>query len=225
MNISFLTTTLLFRGMSPEEAKGMLDCLGAREKLCQKGELIFRAGEHIDSMGLVLSGSVHISIDDLWGNSTLLGRVEPGQLFAETYACIPGEPLLVNVTASEDSDILFLNAARVMTTCKSACPYHSRLVQNLLQITALKNLALSTRSLHTSPKTIRGRLVSYLSEQARRSGSSRFTIPFDRQQLADYLGVDRSALSNELGKMKHEGLLSCEKNRFDLRQPAENVSG
>jgi CRP-like cAMP-binding protein len=169
-------------------------------------------------MGLVLSGSVNISIDDMWGKSTILVHADPGQLFAETYACIPGEPLMVNVTASEKADILFLNAAKLMTTCKNACPYHNRLIQNLLQISAVKNLALSRRSVHTSPKSIRGRLVSYLSEQAKRSGSYQFTIPFNRQQLAEYLGVDRSAMSNELSKMQKDGIVDFDRNRFTLKQ-------
>lgn len=216
MNYKFLTTTLLFRGMSADEAKAMLSCLNAHERQYKKGEIIFHAGESIDSMGLVLSGSVNIAIDDLWGNSTILGRSAPGQLFAETYACIPGEHLMVNVTANENSNVLFLNASRLMTTCENACPYHSRLVQNMLQITALKNLALSMRNVHTSSKSIRGRLVSYFTEQAKRNGSYQFTIPFNRQQLAEYLGVDRSAMSNELSKMKRDGIISYEKNSFSL---------
>jgi CRP-like cAMP-binding protein len=216
MDDVFLANTALFRGSSPEEAHAMLSCLGAYEKQYKKGEMICRAGDYISSMGLVLSGGVNISVDDLWGNSTILGRAAPGQLFAETYACVPGEPLMVNVTASENSEILFMNAAKVMTTCKNACPFHSRLIQNLLQISASKNLALSRRSIHTASKSIRGRLVSYLSEQAKRSGSRRFTIPFNRQELADYLGVDRSALSSELSRMQKDGLLTYHKNTFEL---------
>jgi len=196
----------------------MLACLGAHERQYGKGETIFRAGECAESMGLVLSGGVNIEIDDLWGNKTILGHVEPGQLFAETYACIPGEPLMVNVVASERSGVLFLNAAKLLTTCQNSCAHHNRLIQNLLQVFAQKNLALSRRSLHTSPKTIRGRLLSYLSEQAKRSGSYQFAVPFNRQQLADYLGVDRSAMSNELSKMQRDGILRCERSRFTLKR-------
>jgi len=218
MDLSFLTNTMLFRGTTPEEAKSMLACLGAHERQYGKGETIFRAGECAESMGLVLSGGVNIEIDDLWGNKTILGHVEPGQLFAETYACIPGEPLMVNVVASERSGVLFLNAAKLLTTCQNSCAHHNRLIQNLLQVFAQKNLALSRRSLHTSPKTIRGRLLSYLSEQAKRSGSYQFAVPFNRQQLADYLGVDRSAMSNELSKMQRDGILRCERSRFTLKR-------
>jgi len=218
MNYQFLTNTMLFRGMSAEEIASVLSCLGAYEKKYRKDEIIYHAGECIENIGFVLSGSVNITIEDMWGNSTILGRSAPGQLFAETYACIPGEPLMVNAIASENSEIMFLNAMRIMTTCKNACPYHNKLIQNLLKISALKNLALSRRSVHTSSKSIRSRLLSYLSEQSRRSASCQFTIPFNRQQLADYLSVDRSALSNELSKMQKDGLLTYSKNSFCLKQ-------
>ena len=118
----------------------------------------------------------------------------------------------------EKCAILFLDAARLLTSCSNACTHHAKLIRNLLQISAHKNLTLSRRILHTSSKSIRGRLLSYLSEQAKQSGSYQFTIPFNRQQLADYLGVDRSAMSNELSKLQREGLLTFEKNRFSLAQ-------
>jgi CRP-like cAMP-binding protein len=217
MNLHFLVNTALFRGTSEKEAETMLPCLDAVEKKYQKGELIYHTGECVRSVGLVLSGGVNIVLDDFSGNSSILNHADPGQIFAETYACIPGEPLMVDVVADEDSEILFLNVSRLMNVCRNACPYHNRLIQNLLQIAAMKNLALSRRSMHTSSKTIRGRLLSYLSEQAKHSGSSRFTIPFNRQELAEYLGVDRSAMSNELSKMQKEQLISFSKNSFQLK--------
>lgn len=209
---------MLFRGTTEEEARAMLGCLGAFTRQYEKGETICRAGEATQNMGLVLRGSVNIESDDVWGNRSILGQAGPGELFAEAYAGIPGEALLVNVVAAGRCEVLFLDAARLLTTCASSCAHHSRLIRNLLQITAQKNLALSRRILHTSAKTIRGRLLSYLSEQAKKAGSYRFTIPFNRQQLADYLSVDRSALSNELSKMQSDGLLTYEKNTFVLRQ-------
>jgi CRP-like cAMP-binding protein len=214
MDAQFLANTLLFKGTSPQEAKSMLKCLAAYEKNYKKGEIILQAGSLINSIGLVLSGGVDIEIDDAWGGNTILSYVKPGQLFAETYACIPGEPLLVNVRAVQNTTVLFLNAEKLMTTCSSCCSYHNKLIQNLLQISAHKNLSLSRRSIHTSAKSIRGRLLSYLSEQVKVNGSYEFTIPFDRQQLADYLGVERSALSNELSKMQKDGLISFHKNEF-----------
>lgn len=217
MNYHFLTGTMLFRGANAEEAEAMLACLGSFERHYGKGETVCRAGEHTEYMGLVLSGSVNIELDDLWGNKTILGHVGAGQLFAETYACIPGEALLVSVVACEACEVLFLSAARLLKTCTNSCAHHTRLIRNLLQISAQKNLELSHRSLHTAPKSIRGRLLSYFSACAKRAGSYRFSIPFNRQQLADYLGIDRSAMSNELSKMQRDGLLSYDKNTFVLK--------
>lgn len=216
MDIFFLTNTALFRGTTLEEAQAMLSCLGSYTKQYKKGDTIYHAGEVAEDMGLVINGSIDIECDDVWGNRSILDRVERGQIFAETYACIPGETMLVNVVAAEKCEILFLNAARLLTTCADSCTHHNKLIKNLLQISAQKNLSLSRRILHTSSKSIRGRLLSYLSEQAKKNGSYQFTIPFNRQQLADYLSVDRSALSNELSKMQNEGILHYEKNAFVL---------
>lgn len=217
MNFSFLTKTLLFRGTTETEAEAMLQCLGSYTKRYAKGEIIYRAGEVIENMGMVLSGSVHIENDDVWGNKSILSLVGAGQMFAETYACIPGEPLMINVTAAEKTEVLFLNTSRLLQTCTSSCTHHNKLIKNLLQISAQKNLILSRRILHTSSKSIRGRLLSYLSEQVMQSGNYQFTIPFNRQQLADYLGVDRSAMSSELSKMQRDGILMYKKNTFVLK--------
>ena len=216
MDTAALCKTALFRGSSPEEGEAMLACLGAERRQYAKGEMVCRVGDVISSMGVVLRGSLLIQTDDLWGNTAVLDRVGPGQIFGEAYACALGEPLMVDVVAADGSEVLFLNVERVLNVCSNACGHHNRLVRNLLSISAQKNLALSRKIFHTSSKTIRGRLLSYLSDQAVRSGSSTFTIPFNRQQLADYLNVDRSAMSNELGKMQRDNLLRVEKNRFQL---------
>lgn len=216
MDTAALCKTALFRGSSPEEVEAMLACLGAERRQYAKGEMVCRVGDVISSMGVVLRGSMLIQTDDLWGNTAVLDRVGPGQIFGEAYACALGEPLMVDVVAADGSEVLFLNVERVLNVCSNACGHHIRLVRNLLSISAQKNLALSRKIFHTSSKTIRGRLLSYLSDQAVRSGSSTFTIPFNRQQLADYLNVDRSAMSNELGKMQRDNLLRVEKNRFQL---------
>lgn len=194
----------------------MLNCLGAMERGYAKGEQIYHSGDYVTDLGMVLSGSILIQTDDLWGNTTVLDKIGPGQIFAETYACVPGEPLMVDVVAAEESQVLFLNVERVLQVCPHTCAHHSKLIRNLLLLSAQKNLNLSRKIFHTASKTIRGRLLSYLSYQARRSGSPSFTIPFNRQQLADYLNVERSALSNELSKMQRDGLLVVERNRFTL---------
>ncbi len=216
MDFVNLSKTALFRGATPREVEEMLACLGASQRHFSKGELICRAGDVVTALGMVLSGSVLIENDDLWGNTTVLDCVGPGQIFAETYACAAGEPLMVNVAAAVPAQVLFLEVSRVLRVCPHACAHHGKLVRNLLSISAQKNLSLSRKIFHTSSKSIRGRLLSYLSYQAVRSGSRSFTIPFNRQQLADYLNVDRSALSNELGKMRRDGLIRVEKSRFEL---------
>ena len=216
MNYDFLAQTPLFQGVSPQEMEAMLVCLGGDVRRYAKGQIICRMGETVTSLGVVLSGSVLIESGDVWGNTTVLDCVGPGQIFAETYACSPGEPLMVSVVAAEAVQVLFLNVGRVLQSCSSACVHHGVLIRNLLALSAQKNLNLSRKIFHTSPKTIRGRLLSYLSYLSLRSGSSTVTIPFNRQQLADYLNVDRSALSNELGKMQRDGLIRVERSRFTL---------
>ena len=214
MDLALLAASTLFRGLTPEEIETVLPCLRTKEKTFEKGTLIYAAGDCVSELGVVLSGSVSIESDDLWGNRTILDCVEPGRVFAETYACVPGEPLMVNAAAREKTSVLFLDAAHILKTCTSACEHHQKIIRNLLMISAQKNLNLSRRSLHTAPKSIRGRVLSYLSYQARRQGKAGFDIPFNRQQLADYLNVDRSALSAELGKMQKEGLIKVKKNHF-----------
>lgn len=218
MDLQDLENTELFRGATRAEIEEMLRCLNTEVRRYRKGEVILWVGDRTRRLGLVLSGGVTLEYDDAWGNRTVLGHVGDGQVFAETYACLPGEPLMVNAVAAGETRVLFLDVGRLFSG-QSVCIHQRVLVRNLLNITARKNLALSRRSFYTSSKTIRGRLLSYLSDQAVLQGSRCFSIPFDRQQLADYLGVDRSALSNELGKMRREGLLTVRKNTFELLDP------
>ena len=220
MDYQFLAGILLFQGLSPDVLPDLLAGLGAGTRFYPRGEAVLRTGDRTGRLGLVLSGGVNIESVDVWGSRSILGHVGPGQVFAETYACLPGEPLMVDAVAAQRTEVLFLNTARLLRTCPSACAHHAALIRNLLAVTSQKNLALSRRIFHTSPKTIRGRLLSYLSAQALRENSRSFAIPFDRQQLADYLGVDRSALSAELGRMRAEGLIRFRKNEFELlREP------
>lgn len=216
MDYLFLSKTILFHGASPEEVRMMLDCLGTETRRYQRGSIVYHMGDVVNSMGILLSGSVSIENDDVWGNKSILDKIGPGQVFAETYACVPNEPLMISIVATEPTEILFLDMSRVLHICSNACSLHNQLIRNLLSVALQKNLSLSRRIFHTSSKSIRGRLLSYLSFQATQHGSCDFRIPFSRQQLADYLSVDRSALSNELGKMQKEGLLRVERNHFTL---------
>lgn len=212
-----LSDTQLFRGIKEHEIESLLQCLAAEKKSYRKGAVILAEGTCTENIGFVLSGMAIISCDDLWGNTSILGNVSPGSVFAEVYACIPGEPLQITVSAAEDTTVLFMNVGRVLSACTNACPFHTQLVRNLLTVCAHKSLQLSRRILHTSSKSIRGRLTSYFSECARRSGSSSFDIPFNRQQLADYLGVDRSAMCSQLSKMQKDGIIEYQRNHFSLK--------
>ena len=212
-----LTNTQLFRGMQEPEITSLLGCLNAAERNFQKGETILSEGSITENIGIVLSGMAVISCNDIWGNTSILGNAAPGSVFAEVYACIPGQPALVTVSAAEDTSVLFLNVGRVLTTCTNACPFHTRLIRNLLTVCAHKSLQLSQRIRHTSSKSIRGRLMSFFSECARHSGSNSFLIPYNRQQLADYLNVDRSAMCNELSKMQKEDVIEYNRNHILLK--------
>lgn len=222
MNTFFLANTQLFRGISESEIEELLLCLSAYERKFNKGDVIFRAGSPIDEFGLVLSGSVNIVVNLYWGNSIIFGHVGKGEVFSENYAAVPGKELLCDVVACEDTRVLFLKMQNVMTTCRKGCAYHNRIIQNMLRISAQKNLNMSSRMMHTASKSLRERLLSYFSEQALERGSAHFTIPFNRQQLADYLAVNRSAMSNELSKMQEEGLITFRKNEFILNEAARD---
>jgi len=221
MDFLFLSQTALFRGCSPRETADMLQCLRAERRVYEKDRVICHAGDTVEALGLVLSGGVNIESVDVWGSRSILGHVGPGQVFAETYACLPGEPLMVDAVAAQRTEVLFLNIGKVLTTCTNACPFHAKLIQNLLTVCAAKNLQLSQRILHTTPKGIRARLMSYFSECVKRAGQYSFDIPYNRQQLADYLGVDRSAMCSELSRMQREGLLTYHKNHFSVHEALE----
>ncbi|WP_294730424.1 Crp/Fnr family transcriptional regulator [uncultured Faecalibaculum sp.] len=223
MDTNFLMHTRLFRGIREQEAAHLIECLGGQEQSFEKGEVIFHAGSPITRIGLVLSGSVNMVVPLYWGASRIFGHMAAGEIFGENYAAVPGKELVGDIVAAQSSRILFLDLRKVYTVCSHGCPFHHRLIENLLQISAQKNLQLAERMLHTSSRTIRDRVLSYLSAQSREHGSAHFTIPFDRQQLADYLGVERSALSAELGKMKKEGLISFRKNEFRLMQQPDDA--
>ena len=218
MDTRQLQQSMLFRGMTELEITKALQVLEAHEKSFQKGETLLIAGTITERMGLVLGGSVTIESNDAWGNRTIISHVGQGQVFAETYALLENEPLLVDVTASEDCRVFFLRGGRIQSLKNSLKPWALKYITNLLTISMHKNLILSGRSFHTAPKTIRGRVMAYLNSVSLQKHSREFDIPFDRQQLADYLNLERSALSKELGKMQKDKLIFCKKNHFLIRQ-------
>lgn len=212
----FLATTPLFAGASPDEIALMLGCLGAREKTFQADERIFRMGDTITSVGVVMEGAIRIESVTAWGDISVIRAAGPGQLFGEAYAAVPDEPLTIDVIAATDCRILFLEVSKVIATCPHACPHHARTSANLTAAIARRNIELSRRIVHMSAKTIREKVLAYLSDQAELSGSREFDIPLDRAQLAAYLGTDRSALSAELSRMQRDGLIATRRSHFKL---------
>ena len=212
-----IRSSSLFSGISETELSAMLSCLETREERFPKDTFLLRAGDTAESIGLVLSGSVLVVQEDIWGNRNILSKAGPGQTFAAAYACAPGSLLNVSVLAETPVTAMFLNVKRVLNVCPSACEHHSRIIRNLLGELAEKNLRFGEKLTHMGQRTTRAKLMSYFSAEAQRLGTYEFDIPFSRQQLADYLAVERSGLSLELGKMRSEGLLDFHKSHFILK--------
>jgi len=213
---SVLSGSALFANIAGADAAAMLDCLGAAAAHYKNGEAILREGDRADRLGLVLSGAAQVTRTDYEGNRSVLTEVGPGEMFAEAFAFAGVERIPVDVTAVGETDVLLLDAERIVHTCSNACEFHNRLVRNLLGVVAAKNLAMNQKLEITARRTTREKLLTYLEMQAKRAGSASFTIPFDRQALADYLEVDRSGLSAEIGRLRKEGVLQSVKNQFTL---------
>ena len=203
-----LRRVALFHGMEDRELLSMLDCLGARLRQYSKGDVIFHAGDPATHLGAVLTGQVQVSRTKADGQRVVMGEIRPGGLFAESFACARAESLPVTVTAAADAAVLLIDCGRISAPCSAACTFHTRLISNLLQVLAEKNLSLAGKLGHLSGRTIR--------EQAARTGRATVTVPFDRQALADYLCVDRSALSRTIGALQREGVLTVRRDRFTL---------
>ena len=206
----------LFAGISREELHSMLQCLNARATAVPKGSPVFLEGDPAGFIGIVLEGAVRIVRDDYYGQRTLLAQAEPGDIFAEAYACAGVDSMPVSGYAASDSRVLLLQSRKMLTVCTNACGFHNRLVKNLLQVVSQKNLLLSSKIRFMSQKTTREKLMAYLLDQAKGRGSAEFTIPLDRQALADFLGVERSAMSAELSKLRRDGVLESTGSRFRL---------
>lgn len=214
--IPVLKRTKIFTGIDEEDIHSMLLCLGAVSKSYKKEEYVFHQGEFINSISILTSGKLHIQKDDYWGNRSIINIVEAGEMFGESYAVPGSEPIVNDVIAVCDSTVIFFDIRRLLNTCSSSCRFHSRTIQNLFFAISEKNKKLISKLGITSRRTTREKLIAYLSEEARKQNMSTFEIPFNRQQLADYLSVDRSAMSSELSKMRSDGMLTFHKNKFTL---------
>lgn len=215
--ISVILTSKLFEGIGEKECLAMLSCLDAKLYNCPKGSFLLHVGDSPDSIGLVLCGSVLVIREDVWGNRNILSKVLCGQTFGAAYACAPKAMSDVSVVAETPVTVMYLNVKRILNVCSLVCEHHNRIVQNLLGELAEKNLRFSEKLTHICQRTTRAKLMSYFSAQAQRLNKKEFDIPFSRQQLADYLAVERSGLSMELSKMKADGLIDYHKNHFLLK--------
>ena len=214
--LPILKNSPFFTGLTDNEILSILHCVKATAVSQKRDSYIFRAGDSTEVMGLVVSGCVLVIQEDLWGHRNILSKCHAGDFFGEPYAATPGTVLNISVVAEEDCDILFLNIKRLLTSCPTACDHHQKLIRNLVCVLANKILILNDKITHVSKRSTRDKLLSYLSSESVKKSSLSFDIPFDRQQLADFLCVERAAMSVELSKLQKEGLLKTNRNHFEL---------
>ena len=211
-----LEKSSLFDGLSREDIEKLYICLSAHKKTITKDSFVFRASDDVRFVYLILSGSMHIVDEDFWGNRSIIETMAAYTLFGEAYAFASTTKHLVNVIAAEDSTILEIDPMRLFGTCADRCACHERLIKNTAHILSEKIVRLTEKLGHVAQRTMREKILSYLSKCARQTGGTSFSIPYSRQQLADYLYVDRSALSHELSRLSKLGLIRYHKNDFEL---------
>lgn len=218
MNIEALKKCPLFAGVPEYSITPVMGCLRARERYFGKNEYIYHTGDKIKEIGIVLSGKIQVIKEDAWGSVTILAELTEGMLFGEAFVLGGVENIPLSVLAAEKSSVLFIDKDRTVKPCPAACGFHFDISANMIKILAQKNIFLTGRVEHLSNRSTRDKVLSYLSSVSAKTGSRSFSIPFDRRQLADYLAVDRSALSSVLGKLRDEGIIEFSKNRFILKQ-------
>lgn len=213
---SIIEACPLFDGVSLQEFQGMLGCLNGRVVAMKKGQPILREGDATNQIGVILSGTARLIREDYYGDRSVLSHLGPAQIFGEAYAFSEAKALPVSVVPDQDGKALMLDSRRIASCCSNACAFHNQLIFNLLRLVANKSLMLHQKIEITSKRTTRQKLMTYLAYQAKLNDSNQFTIPFDRQALADYLEVDRSGLSAQISQLRKEGILESEKNYFHL---------
>ncbi len=221
--LPILKQSPFFEGMDDKEILSILHCVNGTVTHREKGSFILHSGDTTESMGLVLNGSVLIIQEDLWGHRNILSKCTSGDFFGEPYAATPGAVLNTSVEAESDCDILWLHVHRILTTCQTACSQHQKLIRNLVNVLSRRLLAFNDKITHVSKRSTREKLLSYLTAESIRQSSLSFDIPYDRQQLADYLSVERAAMSTELSRLQKEGLLKTNRKHFELYTAMEDA--
>lgn len=217
---NLLKTVNLFEGIDESQLDSLLGCLGAKTQEYNKNEIIILAESKVTSVGIILSGSAQIVKEDIMGNRTIMSELSEGDMFAEAFACANVGKIPVTVLTTTGCMVLFIQINRIVTTCNSACNFHTTLVKNMLQVIAQKNILLNNRMDILSQRTTREKLITYLAMQMKKHRKNKFRIPFSRDELADFLCVNRSALSRELSNMRDENLLTYNKNEFEINKDA-----
>lgn len=213
---NILKSCPLFRGISEDNFKAILNCLGARIETFEKDEAILSEGDPAKYLGIIISGEAQIVRIDYFGNRSIIAYVDPPQIFGESFAYSGTEFLPVSVIASARTRAMLIDARRITMTCPNACSFHNQLIFNLLKAVADKNIIYNQKLEITSKRSTREKLMTYLHQQAKKNRSNHFIIPYDRQELADYLEVERSGLSAEISKLRAEGVILCRKSEFTL---------
>ena len=214
--LSVLKTVRLFNGIEAAELEAMLVCIGAKSLAVRKDKIILLAGDMPRHVGVVVKGQVRIVRDDFDGNRSLLAVLAPGEIFAEALCCAGVSESPVTVIADHDSTVALLSFERILHTCPNSCPFHRKLIENMLRLIAGKNLMLQSHMEILSTKSVRAKVMRYVESFVPKQGRE-ITIPLNREELANYLCVERSALSHELMRMKKDGLIEYKKNRFLLK--------
>lgn len=194
----------------------LLSFLFANQRSCRKAEIILREGDRPSAVGIVLSGCVHIVQEDFFGNRNIIAEIGEGALFGEAFVCAETAHSPVSVVAAGDCEILQIDYMRIFVAHAPDGAHSDLMIKNMLRVLGQKNMSLVSKLEHITKRTTREKVLSYLSEQAKQQGAPTVDIPFNRQELADFLSVERSALSAELSKLRDEGLIEFKKNRFIL---------
>ena len=213
--LNLLKTVPLFRGIDVFDLETMLGCIKAKIETAKKGEILLLTGGKPLYIGIVLSGQLQIAREDCDGNRSLVTVVTAGGIFGETLCCAGILESPITVAAGTETSVLLLRFSHILHICPNSCAFHTKLIENMLGIIAGKNLFLQLRMETISLKSVRAKVMRYFESLGAKRGQQ-FFIPFNREEMADYLCVERSALSHELSRMKNDGLIEYSKNKFIL---------